>query len=91
MTRDTTAHQMPQRTGMKFLIAPWEIRHLRAFARVRFVAGALLLVAIPVLLINGWGAASEPWLAVIIAVAAVGNFSFGYWELTIARSVAARD
>ena len=29
----------PSRTGMRLLIAPWEYRHLRAWARVRALTG----------------------------------------------------
>ena len=94
----------PPRTGMRRLIAPWEYRtprRLRAFAFVRFAvaffAAGFSFAALT--LSNGWSQAGlQPaehrtvmyMLAAVLLVVAAGNFSFGYWELTIARSASPR-
>lgn len=84
---DNTA---PPRSGMRRVIAPWEYRHLRAWAGVRFAIAIVAAAAAALLLSYGREAAAEPWFATLLLVGAVGNFSFGYWELTIARSASAR-
>jgi hypothetical protein len=87
----------PPRFGMRRVIAPWEYRHLRAFARVRFAAGFFLAgFGLGALALSyGWiQAGLQPAehrtviyaLAAALLAAAAGNFAFGYWELTIARS-----
>ena len=76
----------PPRSGMRRIIAPWEYRHLRAWARGR-IAGAYLLVLCGLITLNvgstGWKTAG--WVALFLAAAAA-QFSFAYWELAIARS-----
>jgi VIT1/CCC1 family predicted Fe2+/Mn2+ transporter len=75
---DTTT--TPARTGLR-LIAPWGLRHLRAVAGIRFAVGALLTVIASVLITRGYAAPG----AVLLAVAVL-HFSWGSWQLTIARS-----
>jgi hypothetical protein len=94
----------PPRSGMRRLIAPWEYRsprRLRAFARVRFAAGFFMsgfgLGAL--VLSHGWTQAGlQPAenntviyvLAAALLAASAGNFAFGYWLMSIARSAAPR-
>jgi hypothetical protein len=67
------------------MICPWEYRHLRAWARAR-IAGAYLLVLGGLLTLNvGSTGTAYGWAALFLVVAAA-QFSFAYWELTIARS-----
>jgi hypothetical protein len=87
----------PARSGMRRLIAPWEYRHLRAFARVRFASGffAAGFGLSPLLLSYGWTSLAQQrtacyWLAGLLLVVAAANFSFGFWEMTIARSASPR-
>lgn len=84
------ADPTPPRSGMQRLIAPWEYRHLRAFAGLRFATGIAAVTLAGLLIIYGWAAAAEPWFAALLLAAAALNFSFGYWEMTIARSASAR-
>jgi hypothetical protein len=80
----------PPRSGMRRIIAPWEYRHLRGFARVR-IASALVLVGLGVVTLsfggNDWP--TYGWTLVFLALAAA-QFSFAYWLLTIARSQSAQ-
>ncbi len=69
-----------RRTGMRRLIAPWEHRHLRGVAYVRFAGGVLLLIFGGILLPYVF------WWAALPLAAAVADFAWGYWYLTIARS-----
>jgi hypothetical protein len=70
------------------LIAPWEYRHLRAWARVRilsgFAAAALCVVTL------SFGASNWKTYGWAIAFLAIGvaSWAFAYWELSIARSEA---
>lgn len=87
----------PPRTGARRLISPWEYRHLSVFARVRvasgfFVAGFGLC---PLVLSFGWTPLAEQrttcfWFAALMVAIAAACTSFGYWEMTIARSAAPR-
>jgi hypothetical protein len=72
------------------VIAPWEYRHLRFWARVRFVTAVLTVVVAVVLLALGWPGGGELWLALFLVVVAMLNASFGYWLLTLARSSSPR-
>jgi hypothetical protein len=74
----------PPRSGMRLLIAPWEYRHLHAFAAMRFL-GAIVAA--------GFGAfvvakVSDAWvlLGVLLLAVAAANLGFASWELAIARS-----
>jgi hypothetical protein len=79
---DNTIHSP---TGMRRLISPWALAHLRLSAGIRFAATAVLVTVASTLFAVGYGA-----LAVLPAVFAVVNFAWGYWELTIARSAVPR-
>jgi len=79
---DNTA---PPRTGMRRVIPPWEYRNLRAWARLRIGAGFAKVLAGSVLLslhAYGWGA--------LFLVAGMLAYTFGSWEMSVARSVSAR-
>jgi hypothetical protein len=72
---------------MQRIISPWEYRHRRAWAGVRIAGGSVAAVLGAVILSK----AANAWAifgAFLLAVAAA-NFSFAYWELTIARSKSA--
>jgi hypothetical protein len=73
------------RTGMRRLISPWALAHLRLSAGIRFAVTVLLVTIATALFATGYSA-----LAVLPAVFAVVNFAWGYWELTIASSAAPR-
>ncbi len=76
----------PPRTGMRLIIAPWEYRHLRAFARVH-IAGGLVAAVLGIVTLsfggNDWK--TYGWAMGFLAVAAA-NLAFAYWETRIARS-----
>jgi hypothetical protein len=75
---------------MRRIIAPWEYRHLRAFARVRIASCTVLVGLGTVTLIGGsFSTKAVGWAALFLAAAAA-NFSFAAWELAIARSASAR-
>ena len=80
----------PPRSGIRHIIAPWEYRHLRAWAGVHTASGIVLAGLGAVTLSfggNDWK--TYGWTTVFLALAAA-QFSFAYWELTIARSESAR-
>jgi len=75
----------PPRSGMRRLIAPWEYRHLRAWAGVRIAAGIVLAGLAAVTLFGGsFSTIAVGWAALFLVAAAV-HFSFAAWELTIVR------
>jgi hypothetical protein len=76
----------PPRSGMRRIIAPWEYRHLRAWAGARIAAGNLLALCGFLTLSIGSTVSTTFGLAALFLVAAAAQFSFAYWELTIARS-----
>jgi hypothetical protein len=73
---------------MQRLIAPWEYRHLRAWAGVRIGSG-IVAAGLGVVVVSEAGNAWAIFGAYLLAVA-VGSFALAYWELTIARSASAR-
>ncbi len=76
----------PPRSGLQRIIIPWEYRHLRGFGRVRIAAGTVLIGLGAVTLVGGsFTTEAAGWTAFWLVLAAL-QFSFGYWELTIARS-----
>ena len=80
----------PPRSGMQLIISPWEYRHLRSFAGLR-IAGGLVLAGLGFVTLsfggNDWK--TYGWtMAFLAAVAA--SLAFTHWELSIARSAAAR-
>ncbi len=79
----------PPRSGLRLIIAPWEYRHLRAFAGVRIGAGIVLAsLGLVTLAFGGDDAKTYGWTMGFLMAAAV-QFAFAYWELNIARSQAA--
>ena len=80
----------PPRSGLRLIIAPWEYRHLRGFARVR-IASAFVLTGLGLVTLNvgGHDAKTYAWtLAFLLAAAA--QFAVAYWELNIVRSASAQ-
>jgi hypothetical protein len=76
----------PPRSGMQLIISPWEYRHLRAWAGVRIVGGAVLAaLGVVTLAFGGNDWKTYGWALVFLAPAAA-NFAFASWELSIARS-----
>lgn len=75
----------PPRHGMQRLLAPYEYRHARFFGVSR-IAGGVFAAVVGVICLS---ASAYGWAAFFLAVGGL-NLAAGYWELTIARSVAAR-
>jgi hypothetical protein len=82
----------PSRSGMQRLIRPWEYRHHRAFAGVRFAGGGFCLCLGLVLLSLGRRAGTGRerrkcyWLAAWFLVDAALQFLGGYLDMTVDRS-----
>jgi hypothetical protein len=74
----------PPRSGAQRLIAPWEYRHLRAFAVTRLV-GSCVAAAVGSVCIFYEGYA---WAAFFLVIAAL-NLVGSYWYLIVARSASA--
>jgi hypothetical protein len=79
----------PPRSGMRRIIAPWEYRHLRAFARVRIAAGTVLVGLGAVTLAGGSFSPKAAGWATLFLAAAAAQLLFAAWELAIARSASA--
>jgi len=80
----------PPRSGMQRIISPWEYRHLRAWAGVRMASGtALVGLGVVTVSFGGDDGKTYGWAMAFLAAAAA-NLAFAYWELSIARSAAAR-
>jgi hypothetical protein len=80
----------PPRSGLQRIIFPWEYRHLRGFARVRFAAAFVMVGLGAVTLVGGsFTAKAVGWAAFWLVLAAL-QFSVAYWLLTIARSASAQ-
>ena len=76
----------PPRAGMRLIISPWEYRHLRAWARVRIVAG-VVLVALGCVTLAFGGSDSKTYIWTLAFLAAgVADLGFARWLLSIARS-----
>ncbi len=73
------------RPGMQRLINPWEYRHLRVFGVIR-IAGGIVAAGIGAFILS-YGAYG--WAAFFLVLGAA-DLAVGYWEITIARSAAAR-
>ncbi len=86
----------PSRSGMRRLIRPWEYRHRRAAAGVRFAAGGFLLGIGLVLLSLGRSARTDRerrkcyGFAAWFLVSAALQFSGGYLDMTVDRSAPPR-
>lgn len=77
--------QSPPRHGKARLLPPYEYRHLRFFGVTRIVGGSIAAVAgLICLSYSVYG-----WAAFFLGIGAL-NLGGGYWELTLARSAAAR-
>ena len=75
----------PPRAGLQRLIVPWEYRHLRVFGVMRIAGGIVAATAGVVCL----SYAAYGWAAFFLVIVVL-NLAVGYWEITIARSAAAR-
>ena len=76
----------PTRTGLRRVIARYEFRRLRTFARVHLGAGVfLILCGALTAAVGGYG-----WAAFFLAIAAV-NLAYGFWEIRIVRSTVPRS
>jgi len=73
------------RSGVQLLIAPWEYRHLRAFA-ITLLAGASIALAAGSVCLSY---AAYAWAAFFMIIGAL-NLGGGYWYLTLARAAPAR-
>ena len=80
----------PPRSGMQRIIAPWEYRHLRAFARVRIAAGIVFVGLGAVTLVGGSFTTEAVVWAMLFLAAAAGSFAWAAWDLAIARSASAQ-
>jgi hypothetical protein len=76
----------PPRSGMQRIIAPWEYRHLRAWAGVRITAGIVLAGLGAVTLFGGFFSTKGAGLVTLFLAAAAAQLLFAAWELAIARS-----
>jgi hypothetical protein len=80
----------PPRTGLRRIIAPWEYRHLRGFARLRIVGGlAVVGLAIVTLVFGGINVVTAWWTLAWLAMA-VTQFAVASWLLAILRSQSAQ-
>ena len=75
----------PPRTGLQRLIHPWEYRHLR-FYGVAHIAGAGVAAVAGFICLSY---AVYGWAAFFLVIAALNTVG-GCWDLSIARSAAAR-
>jgi hypothetical protein len=81
----------PARSGMRRIIAPWEYRHLRAFARMR-ILGSIVAAGCCVLTLAFGGSNWKAYgWAIAFGVIAAANLAFAGWELNIARSEASQS
>lgn len=79
----------PPRSGLRLILSPWEYRHLRRFATVRIVA-AIVLATLGLITLSSGGSDAKTYTWTIAFLAAgAAHFAFAYWELGVARSVAA--
>jgi hypothetical protein len=76
----------PPRSGMQRIIAPWEYRHLRGWARVRITAGTVLVGLGAITLFGGSFSAKATGWAMLFLGAAAAQILFAAWELAIVRS-----
>jgi hypothetical protein len=75
---------------MRLIISPWEYRHLRTFAGVRIASGIVLAgLGLVTLSFGGNDWKTYGWTMAFLA-AATAHSAFASWELSIARSAAAR-
>jgi hypothetical protein len=80
----------PPRPGLQRIIAPWEYRHLRFWARVRIAAGIVLAGLGAVTLVGGSFTTEAVGWAMLFLAAAAASFAWATWDLAIARTASAR-
>ena len=75
----------PPRPGMQRWIAPWEYRHLRAWAAIRVVGGTAGACLGAYVLSHAW---PSPWaiFGIYLLVTGAANLPFANWELNIANN-----
>ncbi len=77
---------VPPRTGMRLIIAPWAYRHLRAWARVRIASGCVFAgLGVVTLSFGGNDWKTYRWTMGFLSAGAA-QLAFAYWELSIARA-----
>jgi hypothetical protein len=75
---------------MRRIIAPWEYRHLRTWARARIAgAGVLAILGVVTLSAGGNDVKTYSWSLAFLAAGAA-HLAYACWELRIARSQVAR-
>ena len=80
----------PPRSGLRLIIAPWEYRHLRGFARVRITSGIVLVgLSLVTLIFGGNDPKTYAWATAFLAAGA-GQLAVAAWFLNIARSESAQ-
>jgi len=78
----------PPRSGLQRIIAPWEYRHLRGFARLRMTS-AIVLACLCVLTLGFGGTDTKTYAwAFAFAGAGAAQLAVAAWELSILRSQA---
>jgi hypothetical protein len=76
---------------MRLMLFPWEYRHLRAWARVRIVSGAVAAaLGIVTLSLGGDDFKTYGWTIAFLALAAL-SWAVAGWELSIAGSRASES
>jgi hypothetical protein len=76
---------------MRRIIAPWEYRHLRAFARLRMLGGIVAAgCSVFTLAFGGSNWKAYGW-AIAFGGLAAANLAFAGWELSIAGSEASQN
>jgi hypothetical protein len=81
----------PPRTGRRLIIAPWEYRHLRAWARVRIISGVVsAALGIVTFSLGGDDWQTYGWTIAFLAMAAA-SWAFAYWLLSVARGEASKN
>jgi len=76
----------PPRSGMQRWIAPWEYRHLRAWAAIRTVSG-LVFTGLGSYVISATWPSGWAIFGAYLLVVGLANLPFAYWELNIASSL----
>ena len=79
----------PPRSGLRLVIAPWEYRHLRGWAGARIFFGAVLTILALITLSMGGADAKTYGFTMVFLAGGMAHLAFAYWELSIARSMAA--
>jgi len=76
---------------MRRMIAPWEYRRLRAFARLRIVGGIVAAACSVLTLAFGGGNWKAYGWAIAVGLIGAANLAFAGWELSIARDQTSTD